>query len=122
MTRYYLYIEAGTHLDADTNFYKVAIGESEQQRKIYAWLESYAIEHGHFFVRWSLDAADFLEKCVESIGPDAKPIHHIVGITLVRALKNGCEDPDTYLANQHRHEMLMRIDPKYYMFHHLSMM
>lgn len=122
MMRMYLYIETGVQLNADTNFYKVAIGEGKAQRKIYAWLESYAIEHGHYFVRWSLDAADFLTKCTESIGPDAKPLHHIIGTVLVRALKNGCEDPATFLANQHRHELLMRIDPKYYMYHHLSML
>lgn len=120
MTHFYLYIEAGVQLNADTHFYKVAIGESEAQQRIYAWLESYAIEHGHFFVRWSHDAADFYQKCADSIGHDASPLAHVVGTALVRALKNGCEDPATFLANQHRHELLMRIDSNYYMYHELA--
>lgn len=114
MTHYYLYIECGAQLDADTIFYKVGIGESEKQRKIYAWLESYAIEHGHYFVLWSSDAADFYFKCSESIGPEAKPLVGILGPALVMVLKNGCHDPATFQHNWQRHETLMKIDPAYY--------
>lgn len=120
MTRYYLYIECGVQLDADTIFYKVGIGESEKQRKIYAWLESYAIEHGHYFVLWTGDAADFYLKCSESIGPDAKPLAGILGAALMMAFKNGCHDPATFQHNWQRHETLMKIDPAYYASYQLS--
>ena len=36
--------------------------------------EAYAFEHGHFFVRWSLEAVEFYMKCQESIGDGAKTI------------------------------------------------
>ncbi len=120
MTHYYLYIKAGVRLDADTRFYKVAIGESQQGRKMNAWLEAYAAEHGHLFVIWSPDAVDFFSKCVVSIGHDAAPIIAIPGKDLISSLKNGCEDPAFWLAIQHRHELLMQIDPNYYTCHELS--
>lgn len=120
MTHYYLYIQAGLELDSQTRFYKVAIGEGQLGRKQNAWLEAYAIEHGHFFVRWSSDAIQFAMDCRVSIGHDAAPIISIPGRDLIMSLKNGCEDPACWQAIQHRHELMMRIDPHYYTYHELS--
>lgn len=120
MTHYHLYIKAGVQLDLDTRFYKVAVGEGLQGRKQHAWLEAYALEHGHFFVRWSSDAVQFVVDCQESIGADAAPVISLPGRDLIRTLKNGCEDPAFWQACQHRHELMMRIDPHYYTYHELS--
>lgn len=120
MTHYFLYIKAGVRLDSDTRFYKVAVGEGQQGRKQNAWLEAYAFEHGHFFVRWSSDAVQFVVNCQESIGADAAPVISIPGRDLIVSLKNGCEDPAFWLACKHRHELMMRIDPHYYTYHELS--
>lgn len=120
MTRYYLYIQAGLELDSKTRFYKVAVGEGQLGRKQNAWLEAYAIEHGHFFVRWSSDAVRFVMDCRESIGHDAAPIISIPGRDLITTLKNGCEDPAFWQAIQHRHQLMMRINPHYYTYHELS--
>lgn len=120
MTHYYLYIQAGLELDSQTHFYKVAIGEGQLGRKQNAWLEAYAIEHGHFFVRWSSDAVQFAVDCIKSIGGDAAPIISLPGRDLITTLKNGCEDPAFWLAIQHRHELMMRIDPHYYTYHELK--
>lgn len=120
MTHYNLYIQAGLELDSQTRFYKVAIGEGQLGRKQYAWLEAYAIEHGHFFVRWSSGAIQFVMDCRESIGYDAAPVISITGRDLIKSLKNGCEDPAIWQAIQHRHQLMMRINPHYYTYHELS--
>lgn len=120
MTHYYLYIKAGVRLDLDTRFYKVAVGEGLQGRKQNAWLEAFAVEHGHLYVRWSTDAVQFAIDCQNSIGADAAPMVSLPGNDLIKSLKNGCEDPACWQAIQHRHELMMRIDPNYYMYYQLG--
>lgn len=114
MTHYYLYIQAGQTIDTDTAFYKVGIGESEAQIKKRAWLQAYANEHGHFFVIWSPDAVDFMIKCQESIGPNAKNVVAIMANDLVRILRDGAEEPSSYQAELNRHHLMMKIDSSYY--------
>lgn len=114
MTHYYLYIQAGQELNTRTAFYKVGVGESESQQRKYAWLKSYAFEHGHFFVIWSPDAVDFMIKCQESIGPNAKNVVAIKANDLVRYFRDGAEVPSSYQAELNRHQLMMKIDPSYY--------
>lgn len=120
MTHYFLYIKAGVQLDADTHFYKVGIGDGRQGQKENAWLEAYALEHGHLFVRWSTEAVDFYSRCRNSIGVDARLLLSLPGRDLIKSLKNGCDDPACWSAILHRHELLMKIDPHYYTYHELS--
>lgn len=120
MTHYYLYIQSGVQLNTESRFYKVAVGESEKGQKMNAWLEAFAAEHGHYFVRWSHDAADFYSKCVDSIGLDAQSIVAIGAKDLIQSLKNGCEDPACWNAVMSRHRLLMQIDPHYYTYHELA--
>lgn len=114
MTHYYLYIKAAQTLDTDTRFYKVGVGESEVQRKKMAWLESYAIEHGHFFVLWSPEAVDFMLKCQQSIGADYYNVIALMAVELVRILRDGAPEPSSYQANLNRHRLMMQINPDYY--------
>lgn len=117
MTHYYLYIEAGHQIDENTRFYRVAIGESAQMLKRKAWLESYALEHGHFFVRWSLDASNFYNDCRLSLEGRARSLEPRTAQALIRQFKTGEEDPASYFANLNRHKMMMQIDPRYYSEH-----
>ena len=114
MTHYYLYIKAGQTLDTDTRFYKVGIGESESQTRKLAWLKAYAHEHGHFFVIWSQDAANFMIKCQVSIGPKARNVLAIMANDLIKHILDGSEVPSSYQAELNRHQLLMKIDPSYY--------
>lgn len=114
MTHYYLYIAAGLQIDANTRFYKVGIGESEAQCKKRAWLESYAYEHGHFFVRWSLDAVEFLARCLESVNKDLFDVLTMKADDMVGVLSGAHEEPAFYQAALNRHHLLMQIDPNYY--------
>lgn len=120
MTHYYLYIRAGKTLCSDTRFYKVGIGESESQQRNYAWLESYAFEHGHFFVIWSPEAVDFLLKCLQSIDRDSSNIIALKAVELVRILRDGHAEPSTFQTNVNRHRLMMKIDPNYYTFQMLK--
>lgn len=114
MTRYYLYIKAGVQLDADSQFFKVAVGESQKEARVYAWLESYAYEHGHLFVRWSLPAVDFLSRCLESVDKSMFDVVNMKGKALVAFLRTGAEEPAFLQAALSRHKLLMQIDPDYY--------
>lgn len=120
MTRYYLYIKAGVLLDEHTAFYKVACGESQKGDQMNAWLEAYAAEHGHFFVRWSIDTVGFLDQCQMSIGCKAQDIKSIAAADLIKSLKTGCEDPSCYEAIRNRHHMMMQLNPHYYTYYELS--
>lgn len=120
MTHYYLYIAAGLQIDSNTRFYKVGIGESEAQNKKRAWLEAYAFEHGHFFVRWSLEAVEFCVKCQESIGRQYPEVLALMANDLYKILAEGCEEPSFYQAALNRHHLLMQIDPNYYTCHMLK--
>lgn len=120
MTHYYLYIQAGVQLDAATRFYKVGIGSSKRQLHLHAWLEAFAVEHGHFFMIWNQAACDFFTKCRDSIGHDAAPLIVTSSEDLKKTLQNGCEDPAFWQAITHRHKLLMKIDPHYYMYYQLS--
>lgn len=120
MTHYHLYIKAGLEIDSTTRFYKVGIGQSERQIRIYTWLEAFAAEHGHFFALWNNDAAEFYTKCCDSIGHDAAPLIITSAEELKKTLKNGCEDPALWQAFNHRHRLLMKIDPHYYFYYQLS--
>lgn len=114
MTHYYLYIAAGLTIDSNTRFYKVGIGESEAQNKKRAWLESYAYEHGHFFVRWSLDAVEFLARCLESVHKDLFDVLTMKADDMVGVLNGTRGEPAFYQAALNRHHLLMQIDPNYY--------
>lgn len=120
MTHYYLYIKAGVQLDEHTRFYRVGIGEGKKGLKQHAWLEAFAAEHGHLFVIWSMDAAEFATKCLASLELLQQSFISIGSDELIRSLKTGCDDPACWQAIQHRHQLLMRIDPKYYTYYQLS--
>lgn len=114
MTRYYLYVKAGVRIDAGTRFYKVGIGESDQQERVRAWLAAYAAENGHFFVLWSVESAAFFVKCCQSLAEHAPCLVPCNGAQLRRWLQNGDDVSSLMQAELHRHRLLMQIDPNYY--------
>lgn len=120
MTHYFLYIKAGLEIDLETRFYKVAIGNGISGQQLHSWLEAFANEHGHFFVLWSHDDAEFYCKCRDQIGPGAAPLIGIDAAALKRFLKAGCDEPAQWQALQHRHHLLMQIDPDFYFHQSIS--
>ena len=119
MTHYYYYIKAGLELDSNTCFYQVAIGEGAEGRRLNAWLEAYAVEHGHFFVLQTVDADNFIWKALQSVDKGLIDIIPIRAKDLQKSLKNGCDDPACWQAVNHRHQLLMQINPHYYTYHEL---
>lgn len=120
MTRYYLYIRCGVRLDTDTRFYKVACGDGIVGTRQRTWLVAYAAEHGHFFVLWSFAAAEFLLDCAHSIEGEVKPLIHCSAGDMINYLRGDDDDPALWQAYQHRHRLLMAIDPNYYAHYQIS--
>lgn len=114
MTHYYLYIMCDATLDDNSRFYKVSIGESEREQKHYLFLESYAMEHGHFFALWDWNAIEFLKKCLDSINGTLSQVIYIKGTEFVKQLKAGHPRPFSLDGNLQRHELMKRIDAAYY--------
>lgn len=114
MTRYFLYIQCGLGIDAQTRFYKVKIGMSESECRVNAWLEAFAAEHGHLFVLWSTASIVFYEKCVESLMGLDYPLIYMSGSQLRQQLRTGIEDPACWQAVCHRNALLRKIDPRFY--------
>lgn len=114
MVHYYIYIECGPTLTETARFYKVGIGLGELGRRQMAFLESFALEHGHFFVIVSLDAWSFVEKCLGTIGKSLADVVPCTAAHLIKHFKVSEELPETFLANLQRHKMMMAIDPAYY--------
>lgn len=114
MTHYYLYIKAGLRIDTTTSFYKVAVGESEAQQRKQSWIQAFANEHGHFFVRMTPDALDFMSKCLESVNKGLFDVVNLKAEQLVGILRTGCEEPSSFQAELNKHRLLMAIDPNYY--------
>ena len=114
MTHFYLYIAAGTTIERTTQFFMVGIGESEKMRKHQAWLEAFAFEHGHFFVKWSNDAVDFCRKCLDSVGLKMDSVKAVKAPELVKFLACGDKAPVFLRSSMNRHHILMQIDSSYY--------
>lgn len=114
MTRNYLYITADATIDRNSRFFMVGIGESERMQKHRAWLEAFAFEHGHFFVRWTPDAVEFCRKCLESVGLKMDVVRAVKAPDLVKYLGYGEKAPVFVQAAINRHRLLMQIDSKYY--------
>lgn len=114
MTHIYLYIECGKSLDYDSRFYYVTIGESQRETRIYTYLESYALEHGHYFVLRDAAALEFLVRCLDSINGTLSQVCQCTGKELVEHFKESAPVPYSLIANRQRHDLLKRIDPAYY--------
>lgn len=114
MTRYYLYIMAGLELDNSTRFYKLSIGESERQDRVRAWLEAYALEHGHFFALCDRSCVDFLDSCLRSVAKDWRDVLITRGDAFVASLRGDGDDPVMFSQALHRHRFMRKINPNYY--------
>lgn len=114
MTHIYLYIECGKSLDDDSRFYYVTIGESQREARIYTYLESYALEHGHYFVLRDAAAIEFLQRCLDSINGTLSQVCLCSGKDLMEHFKESAPEPYSLNANRNRHELLKKIDPAYY--------
>lgn len=114
MTHIYLYIECGKSLDDDSRFYYVTIGESQRETRIYTYLESYALEHGHYFVLRDAAAINFLKRCLDSVNGTLSHVRQCSGKELMEYFLNSAPVPYSLTANRQRHELLKKIDPAYF--------
>lgn len=116
MTHFYLYITADSTIDRESMFFMVGIGESERMRKHQAWLEAFAYEHGHFFVKWTSEAVEFCRKCLDSVGLKMDSVKAVKAPDLVKFLGYGEKAPIFYQSAINRHHVLMQVDSNYYFY------
>lgn len=114
MTHYYLYIKAGSTIDHNTEFIRVAVGESAKEQRLQAWLAAFAFEHGHFFARMDADTTEFYTKCRLSLDGHDRALVAMSSSDLKRYLQTGGEDPAFYQAELSRQKLLSQIDPAFY--------
>lgn len=67
MVHYYYYVSAGAQCDENTRIYKVAVGTSKQCQRDYAFIMTYALEHGHYFEVVSSRSDDFVKRLRHSL-------------------------------------------------------
>lgn len=114
MTHYYLYIKAGSTIDHNTEFIRVAVGESQREQRLHAWIAAYAFEHGHFFARMDAETTEFYTRCRLSLDGNDRPLVAKSAQELKGYLQTGGEDPAFYQAEISRQKLLIQIDPEFY--------
>ena len=112
MTHYHLYIECGAIIDANSHFYRVAIGQSGPEQRVFRNLQEYAGKHGHFFEIASREHEDFFYQCLNSLEHAAPSVQYIRGRDLLRTL-NGTQAKSLsprHLHNKHQMSLTLNLD------------
>lgn len=112
MTHYHLYIECGAIIDANSHFYRVAIGQSGPEQRVFHKLQAYAAQHGHFFDIASREHEDFFYQCINSLEHAAPSVQYIRGRNLLRTL-NGTQAKSLnphHLHNKHQMSLTLNLD------------
>lgn len=89
MTHKYYYVSAGKVCDENTCIYSVMIGESLQGRRDHDFLQSYAIQNGHYFATVSNESDIFIDNLVDSLAEFDIKRRHLTGRDLVKLLRQG---------------------------------
>lgn len=109
MTCKYYYVSAGAVCDDATRIYVVTLGISAQGKRDHAFLQSYAIQHGHYFEKMSVDSDTFILNLRESLAEFDISTQLIAGRDLVKLLRQGLTVPlnESHLkANNYQLKML----------------
>lgn len=67
MKRNHLLIVADSCITRDTRFYNVAVGESKAEIRCSQYITVWAVEHGHYFERYSAEVDLFLKRIADSL-------------------------------------------------------
>ena len=89
MTHKSYYVSAGALCDGTTRIYTVMIGDSVQGRRDHDFLQSYAISHGHYFEKVSLESDIFIRNLRDSLTEFDIRVQLISARDLVKLFKQG---------------------------------
>ena len=89
MTCKYYYVSAGAICDDATRIYVVTLGISAQGKRDHTFLQSYAIQHGHYFEKVSLESDTFIRNLRESLSEFNIPTRLMAGRDMVKFLVKG---------------------------------
>lgn len=120
MTHYYYYVVAGQVCDGTTQLYKVGIGHSAQGQRDYAFLTSYAKEHGHYFSPITQESDIFFRHLLESLREFDVKCYQVAGRDLVRSLKDGVFKPLSCAQSHAANYQLKMLDTSYRIISNLN--
>ena len=120
MTHRYYYVVAGQLCDGTTMAYKVAIGTSVQGKRDFEFLQSYALQHNHYFAQLSIESVTFMDNLLNSLAEFDIQLQHITGRELVKIFKSCCADPLNPSALSSANYQLKMLDTSYRVISNLN--
>ena len=120
MTHKYYYVSAGAVCDDATRIYIVTLGISAQGKRDHAFLQSYAIQHGHYFEKMSADSDIFILNLRDSLAEFSISTQLIAGRELVKLLRQGIAEPLNQSHLQAANYQLKMLDTSYRIISNLN--
>ena len=113
MTHYHLYIECGSIVDANSHFYRVAIGQSGPEQRVFRKLKEYAAQHGHFFEIASSEHEEFFYHVLNSLDNIAPRVQYVRGRDLLRSFRTPQALPLSPQSCHNGHQLRLTLNLDY---------
>ena len=113
MTHYHLYIECGSIVDANSHFYRVAIGQSKPEQAVFRKLQAYAAQHGHFFEIATREHEEFFLQVINSLDIMAPPVQYVRGRDLLRSFRTSQALPLSPQSCHNGHQLRLTLNLDY---------
>ena len=113
MTHYHLYIECGSIVDANSHFYRVAIGQSGPEQRVFRKLQEYAGKHGHFFEIASSEHEEFFYHVLNSLDTIAPRVQYVRGRDLLRSFRTPQALPLSPQSCHNGHQLRLTLNLDY---------
>ena len=120
MTHKFYYVSAGQLCDECTRIYIVTLGQSVQGKRDHDFLQSYAIQHGHYFEKMSADSDVFILNLRESLAEFDISTQLIAGRDLVKLLRQGLAPTLSQAQLQTANYQLKMLDTSYRILSNLN--
>ena len=113
MTHYHLYIECGSIVDANSHFYRVAIGQSGPEQRVFRKLKEYAAQHGHFFEIASSEHEEFFYHVINTLDNLAPRVQYVRGRDLLRSFRTPQALPLSPQSCHNGHQLRLTLNLDY---------
>ena len=113
MTHYHLYIECGSIVDANSHFYRVAIGQSGPEQRVFRKLKEYAAQHGHFFEIASSEHEEFFYHVINTLDNMAPKVQYVRGRDLLRSFRTPQALPLSPQSCHNGHQLRLTLNLDY---------
>ena len=120
MTHKFYYVSAGPVCDEFTRIYIVTLGQSLQGSRDTEFLRSYAIQHGHYFEKMSIESDVFILNLRDSLVEFDVNTQLIAGRDLVKLLRQSVAKPLNQSHLQAANYQLKMLDTSYRIISNLN--